>query len=203
MSFLPTKIFLSSKYFYCGFLKMRIPQTKNFCYKAVLKTAWKPRPAAVVWFPNEARCLFGPLPISLNSKGVGSNWVLFLFVMDSLFVRQLRKLLSKTYSQQMNQKCKNLPPTEPWMTSFMRCCWGCIRRLMCVEMILPAPCRKASLVSLFIISRNENNITALIKENGIEASFKPVSQICPDNIESGKSLFSFYLPPPPQCNQTR
>lgn len=182
---------------------MRIPQTKNVCYKAVLKIALETQACGCCLISERGKVPLGPVPISLNSEGAGSNWVLFLFVMDSLFVRQLRKFLSKTYRQQMNQKCKNPLPTGPWTTSLMRCCWGCIRRLMCVETI-SAPCRNVSLVSLFIIRKNKNNITALIKENGIETSFKPVSQICLDNIEGEKVYFpSIFIFSVSQCNQPR
>lgn len=59
---------------------------------------------------------------------------------------------------------------------------------MCVETVLVL-CRKVSLVSLLITSKNENNTTALIKENCIEANFKPGSQICSDHMEGGGESF--------------
>lgn len=54
-------------------------------------------------------------------------------------------------------------------------------------------CRKLSLVSLFITGKNESITAALIKEICIEADFKPISQIYPDNVEGKKSFSSFLL----------
>lgn len=44
-------------------------------------------------------------------------------------------------------------------------------------------------MSLFIIHKNENITTVFIQESCKDDSFKPVSQICPDNVAERKSFF--------------
>ena len=62
-----------------------VPQTENFCYKVLPKAALETQICSCCLISNWRETALFSLPLWLNSKGVGDNWVLFLFVMVSLF----------------------------------------------------------------------------------------------------------------------
>ena len=66
-----------------------VPQTESFCYKVVPKAALETQTCSCCLISNWRETALFSLPLWLNSKGVGDNWVLFLFVMVSLFYLHL------------------------------------------------------------------------------------------------------------------